>query len=302
MFRSDPRWPEAALCEAAGKLGLSMDGRRLLRIGHCAIVALPAHGLVARIATPGTPSERLESEMRFARFIHQAGLPVLPPADDITDRPIETMTGPVTFWPFVKSIDRDIDWRWLGDTLRRIHELRPRGEIDSVCNPLRVVAARIERYAASANARTERVRVLWAAHWRAKRILESRSLAGNVGLVHGDPTNVIVTVNGPVLIDFDLSGMGPVLWDLVSIAVRHKRFAVPLAVIEDCYESYGVDPRTHVLFEDLLSVRELLDCSFALMVNGAGEIRAHDELEIRLRALEDPSDRSEWTPISRAWA
>ena len=104
-------WPEVALCEAAGLLGLSTEGQRLLRIGHCAVIALPAHGLVARIARPGTPRDRLEGEMRFARYVHQAGLPVLPPTDAVADRAIETTTGPVTFWPFVEATGAALDWR-----------------------------------------------------------------------------------------------------------------------------------------------------------------------------------------------
>jgi hypothetical protein len=287
--RPAAEWPESALSEAARRLTLSLEGRRLLRIGHCATVLLPAHGLVARIARPGTPSDRLEAEMRFARFVYRAGLPVLPPADEIADGAVATPTGPVTFWPLVASTGGAIDWRWVGDTLRRIHELSPAGGIDAVCDPLSMIATRIERYAAGSNAPAEVIRVFRTAYAR----VEKNWPAGNVALVHGDPANVIVTPTGPVLIDFDLSGRGPPLWDVVSVAVRQKRFGLSLAHIGEFYESYGRDSREDVGFDALLRVRELLDCSFAL------ENAAHGELAVRLRALRDPSDRSAWTPVRR---
>jgi hypothetical protein len=293
-------WPEDALCEAARLVGLSIENKRLLRIGHCAIVALPLHRLVARIARPGTPSERLESEMHFARFVRHAGLPVLSPADAVARRPIETMSGPVTFWPLVESTGDDIDWRWLGDTLKRMHELRPPLGMVSLWNPVEVVEARLGSYGSSWGASPEHVHVLSGLCSWARRIVGSGSLADSVGLIHGDPTNVIMTADGPVLIDFDLSGPGPPSWDLVSIAIRHRRFGLSLEHLQQFYDSYGFDPPADVSFEDLLRVRELLDCSFALTaIHGDGPGADH-ELALRLRALRDPSDRSRWTPIGVA--
>jgi len=289
-------WPEVALCEAAGLLGLSTEGQRLLRIGHCAVIALPAHGLVARIARPGTPRDRLEGEMRFARYVHQAGLPVLPPADAVADCAIETTTGPVTFWPFVEATGAALDWRWLGETLRRLHALTPPAGMASLWDPLSVVKTRIERYGAASYARAERAQVLSAAYVRAKRIVEDSSLVASVGLVHGDPTNVIVTADGPVLIDFDLSGVGPALWDVASVVVRHRRFGLSGDHVEAFHAAYGLDTGAHGIVEEFLRVRELLDCSFVLTLIGSHDTEAHDELDVRLRALRDPSDRSRWTP------
>jgi Ser/Thr protein kinase RdoA (MazF antagonist) len=236
--------------------------------------------------------------MRFARFVHKAGLPVLPPADAISDRPIETMSGPVTFWPLVESTGDDVDWRWLGRTLKRMHELRPPAGMSSLWNPVGVVEARLESYGLSPSASPETMRILSGLCAWARRIVGSASLADPVGLIHGDPTNVITSADGPVLIDFDLSGPGPPLWDLVSVAIRHRRFGLSLERLEECYDSYGFDPRGHFSFGDLLRLRELLDCSFALTASDGTDAGADRELGLRLRAFEHPEDRNRWTPVA----
>src|SRR5437667_12337749 len=103
-------WPKGALREAGLLLGLDIDNRRLIRIGHCAIIALPSHGLVARIARPGQAAEHCAAEMAFARFLHRRGLPVVAPADELTARPTETGGGALTLWPPLETTGRERDW------------------------------------------------------------------------------------------------------------------------------------------------------------------------------------------------
>jgi len=289
-------WPEGALREAGLLLGLDIDNRRLIRIGHCAIVALPSHGLVARIARPGEGAERPEAEMTFARFLHRRGLPVVPPADEITARPIETRGGAVAFWPLLKSTGQEIDWPALGRTLRWIHSLTPPDRMLSLWDPVGRVEARLERYRSGPRPRAEYVRLVSeACSWA--RCTIGRSVATTAGIVHGDPTNVIMTAAGLVLIDFDLCGLGPPFWDVASVAVRHRRFGLSRGDLEGFYAAYGFAPAARGAFEDLVRLREVLDCSFALGAIGAKESAADQELEIRMRALRDPADRSGWTPL-----
>jgi hypothetical protein len=120
--------------------------------------------------------------------------------------------------------------------------------------------------------------------------------APGVGLVHGDPLNVIVTAEGPVMIDFDLSGAGPAGWDLVSVAMRVHRFAGEPQTFRDFADTYGCDVRRDPSFAVLLSMRELLDCPFALSLVGS-DPGAEDELRIRMRAWLDHDDRSRWHPL-----
>src|SRR2546425_10409142 len=89
-------WPAAALREASELVGVSAADAEVLRIGHCAVIALPRAGLVARIGRPGYPSDRLAAELRFALYVYEAGIPALRPAVEVTDQPIPTCQGSVT--------------------------------------------------------------------------------------------------------------------------------------------------------------------------------------------------------------
>src|SRR5206468_12675397 len=109
---------------------------RVLRLGHCAVVALPAAGLVARVGRPGYSPERLDAELRIARHLARAGLPVLAPADAVRTRPIATGHGPGTFWPLVDHIGGDLDWSWLAHTLRRLPQLPLPADLVSLWHPL----------------------------------------------------------------------------------------------------------------------------------------------------------------------
>jgi len=289
-------WPEGPLHAAAFLLGLNIDDWRLIRIGHCAIIALPSHGLVARIARPGQAAEHSAAEMAFARFLHRRGLPVVPPADEITARPIETGGGAVTFWPLLESSGREIDWPALGRALRWIHSLTPPDRMLSLWDPVGRVEARLERYRSGRRPRAEYIRLVSeACAWA--RCSIGRSVATTAGLVHGDPTNVIMTAAGLVLIDFDLCGLGPPLWDVASVAVRDRRFGLSRGDLDGFYTAYGFDPVARDAFEDLVRLREVLDCSFALSAVRGNESAVDQELEIRIRALRDPADRSRWKPL-----
>ncbi len=287
-------WPEAALREAGLLLRLEIEDRRLVRIGHCAIFALPSRRLVARIARPDQGAECLEAEMAFARFLHRAGLPVVSPADDVAERPIQTRRGVVTFWPLVASTGRKIDWPGLGRVLRRIHSLTPPDELLSLWDPLGRVEARLEAYRSRPEARAEYVRLLSAACSWGRRTID-RS-APSV-LVHGDPTNVIMTAGGVVLIDFDLCGLGPALWDVASVTVRHRRFGLSRSDLQGFYAGYRFDSAASCGLKDLVRLRELLDSSFALGAAPGGSSAVDHELEIRMGALRDPTDRRRWTPL-----
>src|SRR5206468_1636719 len=120
-------WPAAAVREACAALEIAPGDARVLRLGHCAVVALPAAGPVGRV------------EERLALY-----------ASRVTAR---------------------------GDYVSLL---------STACDEARVALTRL------------------------------RSALG-IGLVHGDPLNVVLTARGPLLLDFDLAGVGPAEWDLVSV-------------------------------------------------------------------------------------
>src|SRR5439155_23188214 len=85
--------------------------------------------------------------------------------------------------------------------------------------------------------------------------------------VHGDPLNVVLTARGPPLLAFGLAGGGAAECDLVSVAIRERRFGLPVEELRGFCAAYGFDLRSWEHCDVLLRVRELLDCSFALAVS-----------------------------------
>jgi len=294
--KTDERWPFRAVREAGAAAGVSVEGAAVLRVGQCAVVALPAAGVVARVGRPGYPAERLDAELRFARYVSRAGLPALAPADGVSDRPLVTDQGPVTFWPLVHRIAGERNLEWLARTLRNLHDLPPPEGLVSLWDPVGRVEERIALHAARATARDDHVSLLVAASAKARADLARLRSTLGVRLVHGDPLNVVVAAGGPLLLDFDLAGIGPAEWDLVSVAVLQRRFGLPREELLRFCGAYGFDLSGWEDFEVLLSVRELLDCSFALAAIDA-DPRAEGELEVRLRAWLDPTDHSPWTSL-----
>jgi aminoglycoside phosphotransferase (APT) family kinase protein len=229
--------------------------------------------------------------------VHAAGIAALSPADHVSDTAVETQDGAVAFWPLLRPIDRSFDWAWLATSLKRLHGLPVPSQLLSLWDPVGRIEERLNRYRGDFAARNEYIPVLAAACARARQDLETlTSSTVGVGLVHGDPLNVVVTSEGPVLLDFDLAGCGPADWDLASVAVSHRRFGRSAEGLRQFSDAYGIDVRSWQSFETLVRVRELLDCSFALSLVGRDPAAA-GELDLRMRAWLEPDDRSRWTPL-----
>lgn len=295
-MNADESWPIAAVRAATAMAGIPSTGARLLRIGHCAVIALDDIGLVARVSRPGVDAWRLNAEMAFARHVSGAGLPMLTPADEISDRPVETSDGAVTFWPLLHPVTDGFEWPWLAHTLSALHRLPIPDDLVSLWDPVVRVEDRLTDYSRRPDAREDYVDIVVDACSRARSVIASVGATNRIGLVHGDPLNVIVTTAGPVLIDFDLAGVGPAEWDLVSVAIGHRRFRRTAADIEHFLRAYDGAHSRSQSFEGLLYVRELLDCSFALSLVGI-DPAAEPELARRLRSLLKPGDRSRWTSL-----
>src|SRR5439155_1201076 len=84
---------------------------------------------------------------------------------------------------------------------------------------------------------------------------------------------------------------GPAEWDLVSVAIRQRRFGLPVEELLGFCAAYRFDLLSWEHFEALLRVRELLDCSFALAVS-EDHPGATQQIEVRVRAWLDPAHRS----------
>jgi Ser/Thr protein kinase RdoA (MazF antagonist) len=116
-------------------------------------------------------------------------------------------------------------------------------------------------------------------------------------ILHGDPHpgNVVITATGPVLVDFDLAGTGPAMWDLTNPVVQHRRFGLPARQLATFLRAYGSNPYRQPGFEALVRLQELLCVSYVLerLLTGAP---AGPELEMRL-ATPATGRPGRWYPL-----
>jgi Ser/Thr protein kinase RdoA (MazF antagonist) len=290
-----PGWPWSAVQEAAQVVGVDPSGAYLLAHGHRATVALPRAGLVVRAGRTPDDARTLAAELEFARLAASYGVPVVAPADGVAVRPVGTRAGPVTFWPLLRLLSRELaNWRWLGSALAALHRVPLPSRPPGGWNPVGLIMARVVAYAQANDADPAVAAAFRVAVEQVQ--IELNGLEVPRVLIHGDatPGNVVVTARGSLLVDFDLAGVGPAAWDVTGVVVWHRRFNKPAADLERLVDAYGADLRESPNFVVLYRLREILDASFALQHWRSNE----RELRVRLRAVNDPVDDSTWRGLT----
>jgi thiamine kinase-like enzyme len=120
---------------------------------------------------------------------------------------------------------------------------------------------------------------------------------GPEGVLHGDlqPGNVLVTATGPVLIDFEGVVHGPLLWDLVTMAVSLRYTDADLVDYGRVAEGYGYDVRTHPDWPTLARARYLAATVWlgSIMVTDT----QRDEFALRMRYWREGPSAPLWTTI-----
>lgn len=272
--------------------GIAAEDARPLSDGYHATIALPGAGLTARVARAGEAPRAIQAELDFAVLAAGHGMPVLAP-----ENPQATPTGhgTVSFWPLLSPTGGTAGWPWLAQVLARIHQL-PAGGYPHRCDPLGRIRNRLGRYRQWPGARDPVTETAEAACRELGD--ELAEMTWPPAMVHGDahPGNVVVTAAGPILVDFDLAGAGPAMWDLTIPVVHHRRFGAPGHMLSAFFAAYGSDPRGHPGFEVLVRVQELLCISYVLerLIAGAP---AEQELTSRLQAVGQTDTPAPWHPL-----
>ena len=285
-------WWAAALRDAARMHGIAAEDARPLSDGYHATIALPRAGLTARVARAGETPQAMQTELDFAVLAAGHGMPVLAPADP---QATPTGHGTVSFWPLLTTTGATAGWPWLARALAQIHRL-PAGQYPHRCDPLGRVRNRLARYRQWPGAHHSVAETVAGACRQLGD--ELADMTWPTAIVHGDahPGNVVVTATGPILVDFDLAGTGPAMWDLTIPVVHHRRFGAPGHILSEFFAAYGSDPRGHPGFETQVRVQELLCISYVLerLIAGAP---AEQELTSRLQALRQTGTPAHWHPL-----
>jgi aminoglycoside phosphotransferase (APT) family kinase protein len=233
-------------------------------------------------------------EANVSAWLAEAGCPAARLAD--VPQPVEAEGHPVTFWRYIDGREgADEDVAVLGRLLRRLHELPPpTGFRLPAVDVLNRVESRIEKSEVSAG---DKDFLLGACE-------ELRSDASRLrfvlpaGPIHGDAhvANLIVTGDGPVLIDFERFAWGQPEWDLSVTSTEYRSAGWwDDAQYRAFVDAYGFDVMAWDGFDVLRRVNEMKMTTW-IMQNVGESSAAAAEYERRMVTLRTGVGGS-WKPF-----
>jgi hypothetical protein len=282
--------------EAVDLLGFEFKDAKLCRVRGSIHVDFPASGVIARVEPPG--SEQLAKKIvQVARFWANVEAPVAQLVQP-ENQPIVSEEGAVTVW-VRHDAGKSVGERELGRVARSLHESSLQGSTSGL--PRAEFLSDVQSWLGrptSGVGESERQELLdratiLASWW--KEMASADPLGAT--LLHGDlhEENAIVTRKGVVLVDLEDSGVGPMSWDFVPVAVSVRRFGRPERRFLEFVEGYGQDPREWGSFEKLCEIYELSIVVWALRCRHLSKDMAK-EAAIRLRGFLNGSSET-WTLV-----
>lgn len=278
---------DAFAATAAERLGL--DAPQLLRIGMNALYA--CGDVILRV---GRPSVDAGEAIALARRLLELGIAVPEPA---ADEVVVAGGLAATCWQRVATVEVPIDWVGVGRVVRRVHELGPDDvpagypvpspvtfpwwDFDAILDE---VAGDLDATAfAGLDSAIERHRD-WVV------------LADTGAVVcHGDvhPGNVVMSADGPVLLDWDLLCVAHPAWDHAMLLTLAERWGGDPVVYPAFAEGYG---RSFAGDEVARAFSTMRNVAATLMRVRAARVdpAAAAEAERRLRYWRGESDAPQW--------
>ena len=250
--------------ELAGEAAMSADGAVLLRRSMNAVYRDAAHVIRIGRPQPGSPPSA-----DLADVLTDAGVRVPSVIDEV-----DTADGyRVTVLAYIESTGI-LDWHAVGAMVATLHHrvhiedvpstwpvadprALPWWDLDDLLEHLDVSPLNLDpdHDAAAREAMASIIdRYRW---WRAE-------IDSAPGICHGDlqPANVIMSAEGPVLIDWDLLASAPRGWDHGPMIAQTRRWGVPDTIYEAFAAGYGADLRDDPFS---VAVAELRDVAATVM-------------------------------------
>ena len=259
----------------------------LLRRGMNAIFA--TGDVVLRVGRPSVPAA---VSIDLARHLLAAGILVPQPVGAAV---LERDGLAVTAWQRIEAIEVPVDWSGVGSMVRAVHDHDPAAVPSGYPTPspasfpwwdfdamLADVATDIDRPALQGLvAAVERHRG-WADFDR-------------TALCHGDvhPGNVMMSSDGPVLLDWDLMCIAPPAWDHAPLLTLAERWGGDHGVYEAFADGYGMSFRDEPIAEGYAELR-LVAATLMRVRAGRTDAHAHAEAERRLAFWRGEPDAPVW--------
>lgn len=267
---------------------------KLLRLGENAICALPLADIVVRITRSGQARSHAEKELATARWLATQDFPAVRVADEI-EQPLTVDGRVVTFWRLVPESDQRPTFADLARLLRAWSELPPPPFEVARYDPLTIVPGRLDRAERSGDVPVETIAFLRQRCTELTAIYEELTRRHPLTLTHGDAHrgNVLIDQGQPVLLDFEMVGLGLVEWDLLPTAMAPARFGLSEDEYQTFAQTYGRDVREWPDYESLRDVRELAMVTWLMQNVGEGQQIA-DEFASRVQSLKEGDRDRRW--------
>ena len=209
--------------------GITVSDAEVVADGSNLLVHLNPAPLLARVATTSALLRRpvsawLGRDVSVAAFLHQQGMPVVPPSDLLPPGPHQYDGYTMSFWQWVEH-DRDatIPTAEAGAMLRDLHEtLRGYRSSESGAElPLLEIFNEITRWLKFLEGRRAlsggELIQLRETHWRLAETLRYGGRA--IQPIHGDAhrKNLLKTAKGWLWTDFEDACGGPTAWDVACL-------------------------------------------------------------------------------------
>ncbi|MFI6678726.1 phosphotransferase family protein [Kribbella sp. NPDC050470] len=283
---------------ACSQVGLSSSGAEPVRLGENAIYRLPGE-VVVRIGRSGQV-DAASNEVAVARWLASVEVRAVETVAHI-DQPVVIDGSPVTFWRELPEHRHGTPTE-VAAVLKRLHA-SPLPNDDFDLPPLAPFVRLAERIDGATTLSEDDRDWLRGQLARLREAFDDLPAGLPRSAIHGDAWagNVVVTVNGPVLLDLERFSLGPPEWDLVSTAVRLSTFGTMTAEEYQAFaQAYGHDVIKWDGFDVLRDIRELrVTCYAAQRASEEPSLGVQADLRLAsIRGLRGPRPWPDWKPLS----
>lgn len=289
-------WTEAEARHAAQRM-LAQVYRdttelKLLRFGNNGVFQVDDR-FVIRVARPGTSAETTKREVRIARELAAANVPVVRLADVTVEQPLAAVGCLGTLWDYVPG-ERPT-FSQFGHLVRCFHERTDGLSVQlPEWQPLATARQRLDGLVDQYP--DEDIALLNDWYDRIRSELDGLRPVLRRGVIHGQAEigNALTHGDVPVFLDFERVCVGPREWDLIDTAVTVRRFGRARADYHYFAEAYGFDVMSWDGFDILRRVWELRATTWLMQATAHSTARS-DEVSVRINTWRDDEPMRLWS-------
>lgn len=284
-----------AMREIAGGLDVPAVDAQLLRLTNNAVFALPASGLVIRIARTHRLRDRVTKVVQLARWFAELDAPTIRLAPGVK-QPVVVGDLVASVWTYVPPAAPTPTVDDLGSVLRRFHALGPPPFPLATWDPIGDARRRLAD-ADGLSAEDHDYLMTWCD--RLEPQVTDLNQRVEQSLIHGDAHvgNLLRDASGGILLcDFDATCRGPWQVDLAAVAVGEARFG-KAGAHRALAEAYGYDVMSDRDWPLLREARELKMIAAATPLLASSATVAA-EFAKRLQSVSHGDHGPRWKPFA----